>query len=249
MLKSIILNTDTIIIWFYLNCGIILTGGFMKIFLIRHGESMQNTKENYESGLPDHMVYLTDQGKDDARKAGEFLKEYITTNNIDLTNSVMWVSPYKRTRETAEIINSILNIKKVKEDVTLIEQQYGLFSDKEISTIKEMYPDQFAFYDNYYQNDGKFYAKFPQGESPFDVALRTKLFIDTIYRDKEDVLFVVTHGTTMKTIIMNFFHYSPEWYARELTPSNCSIRLIEADGKVNSERYIYNDPKQRNKIK
>lgn len=215
----------------------------MKIFLIRHGESMQNTKENYNIGLPDHKVYLTEQGKEEARLAGEFLKKYIDDNNIDISNSTMWISPYTRTRETASIINSILNIKKVKEDITLIEQQYGLFSDKEIAKIKEMYPDQFEYYDNYYQNDGKFYAKLPQGESPFDVALRTKQFIDTIYRDKEDVLFVVSHGTTIKTIIMNFFHYSPEWYSKEITPGNCSIRLIDTDGKDNTEKYIYNEPK------
>ena len=127
----------------------------MKIFLIRHGESMQNTKENYNIGLPDHKVYLTEQGKEEARLAGEFLKKYIEDNNIDISNSTMWISPYNRTRETASIINSILNIKKVKEDITLIEQQYGLFSDKEIAKIKEMYPDQFEYYDNYYQNDGK----------------------------------------------------------------------------------------------
>ena len=217
----------------------------MKIFLIRHGESMQNTKENYKVGLPDHKVYLTEKGKEEALKAGEFLSTYLSENGIDLSNSVMWVSPYTRTRETASIINEILGIKKVKEDITLIEQQYGLFSDKEIETLKKMYPEQFAFYDNYYQNDGKFYAKLPQGESPFDVALRTKQFIDTIYRDKEDVLFVVSHGTTIKTIVMNFFHYSPEWYSNEITPSNCSIRLIEADEKVNTERYIYNEPKQQ----
>ena len=224
-------------------------GGFMKIFLIRHGESMQNTKENYNIGLPDHKVYLTEQGKEEARLAGEFLKKYITDNEVDLSNSVMWVSPYTRTRETASIINDILGIQKVKEDITLIEQQYGLFSDKEIAKIREMYPDQFAFYDNYYQNDGKFYAKLPQGESPFDVALRTKQFIDTIYRDNEDVLFVVSHGTTIKTIIMNFFHYSPEWYSNEITPGNCAIRLIEADEKVNSEKYIYNKPKGKKLVK
>ena len=221
----------------------------MKIFLIRHGESMQNTKENYSIGLPDHKVYLTEQGKEEARLAGEFLKKYIVDNKINISNSVMWVSPCTRTRETASIINEQLSIKKVKEDITLIEQQYGLFSDKEIAKIREMYPDQFAFYDNYYQNDGKFYAKLPQGESPFDVALRTKQFIDTIYRDKENVLFVVSHGTTIKTIVMNFFHYSPEWYSSELTPSNCSIRLIETNGNVNTERYIYNEPKVLRKRK
>ena len=214
----------------------------MKIFLIRHGESMQNTKDNYKIGLPDHKVYLTDKGKKEASLAGEFLLSYISDNNIDLSNSVMWVSPYARTRETASIINEMLGIKNIKEDVTLIEQQYGLFSDKEIQTIEKMYPEQFAFYDNYYQNDGKFYAKLPQGESPFDVALRTKQFINTIYRDKEDTLFVVSHGTTIKTIVMNFFHYSPEWYNSEPTLGNCSIRLIESNDKVNTEKYIYNKP-------
>lgn len=221
----------------------------MKIFLIRHGESMQNTKENYKIGLPDHKVYLTERGKNEALMAGQFLVSYIKENKIDLTNSVMWVSPYTRTRETANIINEQLGIKKVKEDITLIEQQYGLFSDKEIERIKKLYPDQFEFYDNYYQNDGKFYAKFPQGESPFDVALRTKQFINTIYRDKEDILFVVSHGATIKTIIMNFFHYSPEWYSSEITPGNCSIRLIEADDKVNTERYIYNEPKPKKLVR
>ena len=221
----------------------------MKIFLIRHGESMQNTKENYSVGLPDHKVYLTEQGKEEARQAGEFLKDYILQNEIDLSKSVMWVSPYTRTRETAEIINDILHINKVKEDITLIEQRYGLFSDKDIKTLKKMYPEQFEFYDNYYKNNGKFYAKLPQGESPFDVALRTKQFIDTIYRDEEDVLFVVSHGTAIKTIVMNFFHYSPEWFNSEPTPTNCSIRLIESNNRINSEKYIYNEPKAKQLVK
>ena len=55
----------------------------MKMFLIRHGESMQNTKENYEIGLPDHKIYLTEKGKEEALKAGEFLLSYIHDNNID----------------------------------------------------------------------------------------------------------------------------------------------------------------------
>lgn len=57
----------------------------------------------------------------------------------------MWVSPYTRTRETASIINEKIGVKKVKEDITLIEQQYGLFSDKEIEKIKTMYPNNLIF--------------------------------------------------------------------------------------------------------
>ncbi len=215
----------------------------MKIFLIRHGESKQNTKENYVTGLPDHKVELTEKGIEQANEAGVFLVKYINEHNIDLSNARLWVSPYTRTRQTAEQINKHLQIPDVKEDITLIEQRYGLFSDKEISKIKELYPDEFAHYDNYYRNEGKFYAVLPQGEAPYDVALRTKQFIDTIFRDDNDPLFVVSHGTTIRTFIMNWMHYSPEWYANEPTMSNCAIRLINREGKHSTEEFIYGGPK------
>lgn len=214
----------------------------MKIFLIRHGESIQNTKENYTIGLPDHKVYLSGNGKIQAQRAGIFLKDYIKENDIDLTNATLWISPYERTRETARIINEHLQINNIKEDITLIEQRYGLFSDKAIELIKNMYPEEFKFYDNYYQNDGKFYAKLPQGESPYDVALRTKQFLETIFRDSSDTLFIVSHGTTIRTIIMNWFHYSPEWFNAEPNMNNCSIRLINSENRKSTEQYIYDGP-------
>lgn len=218
----------------------------MKIFLIRHGESMQNTKLNNELMYPDNQVYLTEKGIKQANEAGKFLKDYIEANDISLNNSCLWVSPYTRTRQTANEINKYLNIENVKEDITLIEQRYGLFSDKTIDDIRKLYVDEFAYYDNFYQNDGRFYAILPQGESPMDVALRTKQFIDTIFRDKEDVLFVVSHGTVIRTFVMNWFHRSPEWFNSEPNMENCSIRLVERDDDGNSkEGYIYKGPRVR----
>lgn len=196
---------------------------------------MQNSKENYEIGLPDNKVYLTEKGRQQAIEAGKFLKEYIVSHNIDLKNATMWVSPYERTRETARLINDYLNVDDVKEDITLIEQMYGLFSDKAIELIKPVYPKEFEFYDKYYQNDSKFYAKMPQGESPFDVALRTRQFLEMITRYDKETVFIISHGTTIRTIIMNYFHYSPEWYNAEPTMDNCSVILIDND----KEQYIY----------
>lgn len=40
----------------------------MRIFLIRHGESVANTGENEVLGLADHRVCLTDCGKEQAEK-------------------------------------------------------------------------------------------------------------------------------------------------------------------------------------
>ena len=82
---------------------------------------MQNTKENYSIKLPEHKVYLTEKVKEEARLVSEFLKQDITSNNINLGNSVLWVCPYTRTIKTTNIINDILGITKVKEDIVLIE--------------------------------------------------------------------------------------------------------------------------------
>lgn len=97
--------------------------------------------------------------------------------------------------------------------------------------------------------DGKFYAKLPQGESPYDVALRTRMFLETIFRDKShgiDTIFIVTHGTVIRCFLLNYFHYSPEWFNREPNMDNCSVRFIsEEDGKNIDNDYIYGGPKKK----
>lgn len=43
-------------------------------------------------------------------------------------------------------------------------------------------------------------------------------------------IFIFTHGTTLRTFLLRWFHYSPEWYHEERNPRNCWIREIK-DGK------------------
>ena len=224
----------------------------MRIFLIRHGESIQNTYENFDN-LPDHKIYLTQKGEQQADECGKFLKDYCTKNNIDLSNATMFVSPYARTRKTAELVNNHLQIEDVKEDVALIEHQYGLFDNIEDDERLAKFPDEFELYRRYYNNDGKFYIKFPQGESPLDVALRTRQFLETLFRDykegKEN-FFVVSHGTTIRAFLLSFFHYSPEWFNMEPNMINCSVRLIEKiDGKNYDRDYIYGGRRPRKPAK
>lgn len=225
----------------------------MKIFLIRHGESMQNTRENFDIKLPDHKVYLTEEGEKQADLAGKFLEGFVLEKNIDISNATLWVSPFTRTRQTAKIINNHLNIKDVKEDITLIEQRYGLFSDNPIEECRKRFPEQFELYDRYYQNDGKFYAKLPQGESPYDVALRMKQFIETIFRDLnegKDTLFIISHGTTIRAFLLNWFHYSPEWFNAEPNMKNCAIRYIEKSNDISTDNnYIYGGEKVKKLVK
>lgn len=200
------------------------------IFLIRHGESISNNGENYVKRIPDHLVSLTENGIEQARRNGEWLAKYCAEHSIDLSRARIWRSPYLRTRQTCDEFNKYLKISDIREDITLIEQQYGLFDSVPTEKWKELYPVEFAEYDRQLSNYGKFYARLPLGESPFDVAIRIHQFMGTIYRDHEkhgvDTLFVFTHGTTLRTFLLRWFHYSPEWYHEERNPNNCWIREI-----------------------
>lgn len=214
----------------------------IRIFLIRHAESIQNAKQNYNN-LPEHLIYLTENGKVQAEKCGKFLKDYCNKMNLNMNKATLFVSPYTRTRETASILNKHLGITNVKEDICLIEHQYGLFENVEDDDWKD-YDKQYKHYEKYYNNNGKFYAKFPQGESPFDVALRTRQFLFTMFKDVDDGIenfFIVSHGTTIRAFLLSYFHYSPEWFNAESNMENCAVRLIERQSHNNSidKDYIY----------
>jgi len=212
----------------------------MHIFLIRHGESMLNAGENYVKRIPDHLVPMTEDGHAQAREAGVWLAEYCRESSIDLSNARIWTSPHRRTRETAEEFNKALKIDDVREDITLVEQQYGLFDSVEKSRWGELYPVEFAEYQRQVNNTGKFYARLPLGESPFDVAVRVHQFMGSIHRDRDyegvNTVFVFTHGATLRCFLLRWFHYSPEWYHAEDNPGNCWIREI-CEGE--DRGYIY----------
>lgn len=203
----------------------------MHIFLIRHGESMANAGENYVKRLPDHLVSLTENGKQQARENGEWLAAYCKEKGIDLKKARIWRSPYLRTRQTCDEFNRALQIADIREDITLTEQQFGLFDSVPEEDWGKLYPTEYAEYVRQRSNHGKFYARLPLGESPFDVAVRIHQFMGTIHRDLEkhgvDTLFIFTHGTTLRTFLLRWFHYSPEWYDEERNPKNCWIREID----------------------
>ena len=214
----------------------------MHIFLIRHGESMSNSGENYIKKLPDHLVSLTEAGKEQAREAGEWLTSYCREKNIDLSRARIWRSPFLRTRQTCDEFNKFLKIDDIREDITLTEQQFGLFDAVPYEEWGKLYPREFAEYERQISNYGRFYARLPLGESPFDVAIRIHQFMGTIYRDYErhgvDTLFIFTHGTTIRTFLLRWFHYSPEWYHEEHNPRNCWIREIDGNrdlGYINKD--------------
>ncbi len=205
----------------------------LRVFLIRHGESIANIGGNYVERIPDHLIRLSEKGKQQAHDAGIWLANYCSTNGICLDHARIWKSPYLRTRQTAEEFNKFLNITDIKENITISEQQFGLFDCIRDEDRKKLFPLEYEEYQRQRQNQGKFYARLPLGESPYDVSIRVYQFVETVRRDYEkygiDTVFVFTHGTALRAVLLRWFDYTPEWYHDERNPGNCWIREINDD--------------------
>lgn len=215
------------------------------LYLVRHGESIQNVGINEKLRIPDHAIYLTEDGHEQARKAGMFLARLLGGEPV--SNIAMWVSPYKRTRETANEIRQFLPVSITKEDDMLVELQFGLFDAISKERCKQEFPAEWERFQRSRLYNGKFYARRPEGESPFDCEIRQKLFLDTLFRDfaigGPDHIIIVGHGGALNILRKAIFHYSHEWYEQEPNPGNCSIQHIILDNGENVDAgYIYGDP-------
>jgi len=206
----------------------------MRILLVRHGESMGNVDPLIHATTADHAVPLSPTGADQAREAGRALAAYYQRELGDERPHVrMWVSPYKRTRQTADALMETAGscITDRVEHILLCEQQFGLFDGVPEPELPDRFPAEFNYYDMQCRFGGKFWARMPQGESRFDVAQRIHQAFGTFHRDALEhgirEIVVICHGVTMRAFVMMWCHLSPEWFEAEANPPNCSIRIID----------------------
>ncbi len=206
----------------------------MRILLVRHGESLGNVDPMIHATTADHAVPLSERGKQQARQAGARLAKHLEEQlQGDRPHIRLWVSPYQRTRQTADAVMETAGswITDRVEHVLLCEQQFGLFDGVPEAELPERFPREFGYYDMQCRFGGKFWARMPQGESRFDVAKRIHQAFGTFHRDSlehgiHDII-VICHGVTLRAFVMMWCHLSPEWFEAEPNPSNCAIRWID----------------------
>lgn len=206
----------------------------MDILLIRHGESQANIDQTLHQSLPDHEIALSTRGQSQPAHAAKHVYDfYFHRYGYDYVNGLLWNSPYRRTRDTADILLDNLKDKNLvlrrRENILLCEQQFGLFDGLEDDEIEKRYPNEYNTWMLCKQYNGKFWARYPMGESPFDAAVRVRQGIDEIKKNNNEFNVVVCHGTVVKLFVMMYFNYSPEWFAEEKTIGNCGIYLIRDD--------------------
>lgn len=210
----------------------------MRILLVRHGESEGNADRTAHAKLADHAIPLTSKGEEQAKAAGQALVQFY--EKIGKYPVRMWNSPYKRARQTADIIEQTLKSHNMelafgrREHINLSEQNHGLFDGLSSIGRELQYPQEFAHVTKCEEANGRFWARLPLGESRFDLAVRVHETFGTFHRDYEkhriNDLIVVAHGTTNRAFVMQWLHLPYEWFESEPNPKNCSIRLLE-DGE------------------
>jgi len=149
----------------------------MSVFLTRHGQTDWN-KKNFIQGRID--VPLNETGIQEAKQLRDKLKD----TEID----IIFCSPLRRAKQTAEIINENRNIPIVYES-KLLEQYYGEMERK--PRAGEAYLSQRS----------RCATRYPGGESYLDVAARIYPFLNHLnatMRDKNILL--VCHGGISRVI-------------------------------------------------
>lgn len=225
-----------------------MTTRVQRIFLVRHAESEGNVDKTVHARMPDHAIGLSPTGLQQADSVGIVLADWVEKNGYHGGQIRFWNSPYKRTRQTVdalvkrfgESLKTNWIITDRAENILLCEQQFGLFDGIPDEELPVRFPNEHAHYKKCEDFEGRFWARFPSGESRFDVCQRVHQFFGTIQRDAErhgveDVV-IVAHGVTNRAIRTMWMHHNWEWFEAEKNPNNCSISLIELD-KV-TQKYV-----------
>ncbi|MBA0573630.1 hypothetical protein Golob_000895 [Gossypium lobatum] len=202
------------------------------IILVRHGESEGNKDTSAYSTIPDHKISLTEHGRAQARLAGSRLRDLISSHGSYQDWRVyFYVSPYERTRSTLREIGKSFSKKRVigvREECRIREQDFGNFQVEERMKATKETREKF----------GRFFYRFPEGESAADVFDRVSSFLESLWRDidlnrlnndpSQDLnLIIISHGLASRVFLMKWFKWTVEQFERLYNPGNCEIRVME----------------------
>jgi broad specificity phosphatase PhoE len=148
------------------------------IFLTRHGQSQYNLKK-----LLGGNSELTNEGIRYSEKLHSFF--------IDKDVKV-WTSQLKRTKQTASKFQNVENFEELN------EINSGICDSMTYQEIEKKYPEEFNK-----RKDNKYYYRYPEGESYYDIDQRLKKIYQMINESKDDIL-IVAHQAILRVLISNY---------------------------------------------
>ena len=127
-----------------------------RIILVRHGQSEANADHSLLRDRPDNLVELTSLGSNQSTAVGHRIKQLVGDEICSLV-----VSPFERTLQTSRNLRLALDpeqIRKTSIEPRIREQEFG-----------NLQGDEFREFRAEQQRVGRFWYRFPTGESGADV--------------------------------------------------------------------------------
>jgi probable phosphoglycerate mutase len=192
-----------------------------RILLVRHGETEWNRNGQFQGQID---VPLNDNGREQAQKAAEFLK------NVKL--DFAFSSSLLRPKETAEIILQYHPEIELQFDRDLWEISHGLWEGKFEAQIEQLYPGLLQQWRIAPET-----VQMPEGENLKQIWTRSKLAWERIVKayDQQPVTgIVVAHDAINKAILAQLFNLPPEhfWNFKQ---GNGAVTVIDYPNGINGD--------------
>jgi broad specificity phosphatase PhoE len=193
----------------------------VRIILLRHGQSLGNVDELAYCRVPDHALPLTPTGEQEAAAAGPAVRELLGDGPV-----AVYVSPYRRTRRTLEMLGLGDRVERVVAEPRLREQDWGNLQDPVQQEVLKH--QRHAF--------GHFFFRLPNGESGADVDDRLAAFLEKLQWRMEqepghpETVLVVSHGLTIRLLCRRLFEWSVELFESLSNLDTCEYRVLDRKG-------------------
>ncbi|XP_050377722.1 phosphoglycerate mutase-like protein AT74H isoform X1 [Argentina anserina] len=204
-----------------------------RIILVRHGQSEGNVDEGVYTRVSDPKIGLTEKGVADAETCGRKIREMLEEDQVHNWKVYFYVSPYKRTVDTLKGLGKAFERSRIagmREEPRLREQDFGNFQDREKMRVEKAIRMRY----------GRFFYRFPNGESAADVYDRITGFRETLksdidvgrfqppgQRNQNINLVIVSHGLTLRVFLMRWYKWTVEHFERLNNFSNGSMVVME----------------------
>ncbi|WP_440677651.1 2,3-bisphosphoglycerate-dependent phosphoglycerate mutase [Candidatus Pelagibacter sp. HIMB1587] len=225
------------------------------LILVRHGQSVWNLEKKF-TGWVD--VDLTENGKSEAKKAGELI------NKNNLTIDLYFSSVQLRAKNTLKIIQGELKDNKVPSEAwELNERHYGALTglNKDEMKVKlgedkvhqfrrswDLRPDPLDKQNPYHPSNIEIYKNIPEDKIPSTESLKDtyERVIDfykkniKIVNDKN--ILISAHGNSIRALCKYLFNLDNDVISKlEIPTGNPLLIEVNGDKKVLSAKYLDSD--------
>ena len=225
------------------------------LVLVRHGQSVWNLEKKF-TGWVD--VDLTENGKSEAKKAGELI------NKNNLTIDLYLSSVQLRAKNTLKIIQGELKDNKVPSEAwELNERHYGALTglNKDEMKVKlgedkvhqfrrswDLRPDPLDKQNPYHPSNIEIYKNIPEDKIPSTESLKdTYERVIDFYKKKIEIIndkniLISAHGNSIRALCKYLFNLDNDVISKlEIPTGNPLLIEVNRDKKVLSAKYLDSD--------